>query len=646
MAVVGDVLTSPESGWSRFDGANSKVAFSGSGWAAGSHASYYNSTYNQNTSNSAIGATTATFKFYGTKVRLIGFYHTTGCNVQVTIDGEVDTSYSTQNASVQYQTLLYEKTGLTEGEHTISITNTSVGYYDLDAIDIDTTGYLITQVGGQLDSPESGWQRFDERASKIVYSGTWNQGSHASYYNSTYTNTNGTTQSINFKFYGTKLRVIDVIYSNRSSNVNINIDGTDYNFSENGSTVYKALVFEKTGLTEGIHDVTITDTTGNYWGLDAIDIDDTGSLQTVENQLYPTVDSEWTRVRDTDTKIQFNGTWSSNATHHYSNDINGDITFRFYGTRLRIVGYQYTDRSSNINVSIDGNNENFSMNGANLGGVTFEYEKTGLTEGIHDVVISLNTAGYYSLHAVEFDTTGELQHVDPIGEVLTSPEMGWTRVDDTNSEITYSGTWVNNYSSGGEYGGDLSYSNDLAGSYSFTFYGTALRLICERHTNRSTDINVEIDGSSESYNENGVATDQVVMYEKTGLTEGLHTVTVSLNSAGYYTLDAIDFNSGGYMADSAPIISITGNSKSKVSDETGFTTCTVSFQSNINIDEWEARADGTGHGTGLLVGAGSTLTASTTQQFDVTYDELTSGDKVYRINVYGKNSMGVWTPYS
>jgi hypothetical protein len=96
---------------------------------------------------------------------------------------------------------------------------------------------------------------------------------------------------------------------------------------------------------------------------------------------------------------------------------------------------------------------------------------------------------------------------------------------------------------------------------------------------------------------------------------------------------------------SYPIITIINKTKTKISDETGMTTSTVTFESDQDLMEWEARADGAGQGQGLLIGSGTAVTANTDVVFDVDYTELVNGDKEYRINIYGKNEGGLWTAY-
>jgi hypothetical protein len=94
-----------------------------------------------------------------------------------------------------------------------------------------------------------------------------------------------------------------------------------------------------------------------------------------------------------------------------------------------------------------------------------------------------------------------------------------------------------------------------------------------------------------------------------------------------------------------PTISIVSYTKNVISDEVGATSSNVTFKSDQILQAWEARANGNGHGAGLLVGSGGALTANTNVSFDVDYTELTGGDGNYTINVYGQNESGAWSSY-
>lgn len=128
----------------------------------------------------------------------------------------------------------------------------------------------------------------------------------------------------------------------------------------------------------------------------------------------------------------------------------------------------------------------------------------------------------------------------------------------------------------------------------------------------------------------------------------------------------------------APIITITSFTRSKIGKVSGVDKAIVTFTTNQHLLEWEARADGSGVGQGLLVGEQKTpiedgyalklknpwnevladqpnwnqLGNETfnsisygSASFEVDDSELTWGDKSYAINVYGKNEFGEWTPF-
>jgi Bacterial surface proteins containing Ig-like domains len=135
-------------------------------------------------------------------------------------------------------------------------------------------------VGQQLTAPESGWKRFDDNDSKIVYTGDWVTENYSLNYNSTlHYNITTTDKNIQFKFNGTKLRVIGALYTSYGSNLKITIDGVTESFNEYSTMAnqFERLVYEKTNLSQGTHNVIINNN-GQGITFDAIDIDETGSL--------------------------------------------------------------------------------------------------------------------------------------------------------------------------------------------------------------------------------------------------------------------------------------------------------------------------------------------------------------------------------
>ncbi|EOO27105.1 hypothetical protein ICM_01422 [Bacillus cereus BAG1X2-3] len=140
---VGDVLKEPESGWKRFDDTDSNIRYTGV-WANSTHSDFYNSTlhFKHSTSNNPPDKNPVSlkFNFIGTRLRVIGLMNSSyDANATILVDG-VEEIISFFRPGSQSQTLVYEKIGLMNQEHTVEIK----GYFiNLDAIDIDADGELV-----------------------------------------------------------------------------------------------------------------------------------------------------------------------------------------------------------------------------------------------------------------------------------------------------------------------------------------------------------------------------------------------------------------------------------------------------------------------------------------------------------------------
>ena len=91
-------------------------------------------------------------------------------------------------------------------------------------------------------------------------------------------------------------------------------------------------------------------------------------------------------------------------------------------------------------------------------------------------------------------------------------------------------------------------------------------------------------------------------------------------------------------------ITVNSYDKARISSVANKDVCTVKFQSDIAISQWEARAGGSGAGSGILVDSGGAVSASVEVTFTILDEELTGGDNAYRINIYGMNPSG-WSAY-
>lgn len=139
---AGQTLTNPESGWQRYDDACGMINYIGTGWDLKSD---YPGRYNGKVSaNNTVGSK-LDFKFKGTRFRIISenvVGHAT--NIEVFIDGNSAGQFSIGTAVTRImQCLSFEKLTLNNSVHSVQLVNKSGGWLVLDAIDIDSDGYLL-----------------------------------------------------------------------------------------------------------------------------------------------------------------------------------------------------------------------------------------------------------------------------------------------------------------------------------------------------------------------------------------------------------------------------------------------------------------------------------------------------------------------
>ncbi|AGX43939.1 Ig-like domain-containing protein [Clostridium saccharobutylicum] len=139
-ATLGQQLTSPEAGWQRIDDTDSRIKYDESYVISQSSTMNYNYTEH----NSSVLNNKMSFKFFGTKLRLINRIHPNrSIKVQVKIDGVVNGNNDVYSISDTANTVTFEVMGLESNLHTVEIENLASGYMVFDALDIDATGYLV-----------------------------------------------------------------------------------------------------------------------------------------------------------------------------------------------------------------------------------------------------------------------------------------------------------------------------------------------------------------------------------------------------------------------------------------------------------------------------------------------------------------------
>ncbi|RHW32008.1 hypothetical protein [Oceanobacillus profundus] len=293
----------------------------------------------------------------------------------------------------------------------------------------------MATVGEQLLQPESGWRRYDDTHESIKYHDLVNIGASLSgAYNGTYSSYNipeGETFA-SFKFIGSKIRWTARINIGYSEKADIYIDGNNIgSASLQGDNAYQILVFDFSNLEYKEHIVKIVLPQGGTVNLDAIDIDETGELlpppaQVGDQLLDP--EEGWKRYDDRHPAIKYEGNWiRSNITGYFNGtttgtDSNGEdsYSFKFIGTKIRLVDALAENRSSSVRVIIDGVEESYSAYGPSTARATLVYEKTGLEFKEHTVEVINSLTRFIALDAIDIDENGRFLHES---EALTPDEL-------------------------------------------------------------------------------------------------------------------------------------------------------------------------------------------------------------------------------
>ncbi|MCT4564484.1 MAG: hypothetical protein N4A68_09290 [Maledivibacter sp.] len=151
------------------------------------------------------------------------------------------------------------------------------------------------QIHDQLLEPESGWKRIDDTDALILYTGTWTTWKESTQYNDILHHIPvGAVQKdiydskVNFKFYGSKLRIIASRWPEHTETLALKIDGEEVQTANiKGERLKQILVFSVENLNLNIHSVEIYSKTPGRWDFDAIDIDENGELLDMNTPNIP-----------------------------------------------------------------------------------------------------------------------------------------------------------------------------------------------------------------------------------------------------------------------------------------------------------------------------------------------------------------------
>ena len=510
---------------------------------SGSWSNHYNSAVSSGQGKlSTTAGSYAEFTFTGTSIKWISYYSKDRGIAKVYIDGVYDKSVDTSKPTDMTKAVVYEKSGLSYGQHTIRIevTGTKSSGSNSPLIYIDAFDFAVPS------SSNVSTVRFEETSPYIKYSGIWSNHTNPAVSGGQGMLSTTTGSYAEFTFTGTSIKWISYYSKNRGI-AKVYIDGV-YDKSVDTSRPNdetKVVVYEKTGLENKEHTIRI-EVTGNKSSgstspliyIDAFDF-------TVNSESNDTL----IRFEDNSKYLKFSGNWSN----HYNSAVSGGtgklsatagsyVEFKFTGTSIQWISYYSKDRGI-AKVYIDGVFDKLVDTSRAINQTkAVVYRKTGLSNGVHTIKIEVTGTKSSGSNSAQIYIDAFDFAVSPISTVSTA------RFEETASFVKYIGTWSNHTNpkvSGGT--GKLS---TQAGSYvEFTFTGTSVKWISYYSKDRGI-AKVYIDGIYDKTVDTSKPTDttKAIVYEKNGLANKEHTIRVEVtgtkSSASISPLiyiDAFDF---------------------------------------------------------------------------------------------------------
>ena len=432
----------------------------------------------------------------------------------------------------------------------------------------------MATIGEQLLQPEEGWKRIDNISGSIKYNGSWGIYSGNSFYNNTLYSSNTLGDSYSFSFYGTKFRIISQYYTNRTTEQTVVIDDSiTEKYTGNNTPANIVLEYEKTGLTEGIHTVTVTNTGRGgghgFMPIDAIDIDKDGYMIPPPRnikEVIPYPDDGWTRYENDNKYIKYSNIgWAlyNNAVHSGGSDYatydkDGYYKIKFYGTQIRIIA-PIGKTVGDILVNLDGNITQTDISSTTSDTIycALNYEQTNLAEGIHTLTVSkvdkTDNTNFLILDAIDINEDGYLIEFNDEGDVLPTPKDGYTRYDINSKNliegIKLSSTNWQTETNNNYYDNTNCYSNVNGAKATIYFHGTDLMLIGTYNSSLNSDnISISLDGKTiTTISESKDISYKTLIYQLHDLEDIDHVLTITNNSNSILSLDAVDINSEGYL---------------------------------------------------------------------------------------------------
>ncbi len=460
----------------------------------------------------------ATFAFNGTGVVL---YRTLANNrgpMEVCIDTtcQTITSYSAATVWAAPTSVLGNGSAATR---VVRIRNLSTDYIDLDAVQV-------------LGVPVPlGVGKYQENNGNLTYSGNWTLSSTSLALRGARKYTNDPTGKVSFDITNAVGRI--VIYrttylAGTYGSIQVYVDGglvETINNTSNGFLFGMPFAFS---VSPGNHNIELRNVGSTFSDLDQISL------------LAAAAPLSTGNYQETEARLVYNGTWTANSTssalgnaRKFTNDPNGTVIFNIDSSVGRVTIYRTTYAAGiygSMQVFLDGTAIPLTTINNTSSGFLFQQPFTfAVTPGNHSITLK-NVGTTYS-------------DLDQITLQAPPVALGIGSYPETDSNLTYTGTWTAN-STSSALDGARKYTNDPNGSVSFNITNAVGRVTIYRSTYAAGvygSMQVFVDGAATPLTTIN-NTSSAFLFQQPftfAVTPGNHTITLKNVGTTYSDLDQI-----------------------------------------------------------------------------------------------------------
>lgn len=438
-------------------------------------------------------------------------------------------SASSRNVPLSFNILMYEDG--TTSQETMDL------FDELKNADLSTGDYINNDDPG------------------ITYTGSWFTSSNRG--NGDFLDdlaaTNVTGDSFEYTFTGTGIEYLAPLRTGYAD-MEIFIDGVSqgiYTTNNGGAYEPQEVIFSISGLPDGQHTLEAVSTSGGWFQLDALSVEDSPPAGTNIALNQPTSQSStgYGGVPERAVDGNTSGAWNDGSVTHTNTEAQPwwEVDLGSSQDIANIVLFNRTnscctDRLTDFYVYISDSSFGSRTDVAQMANeAAWSTYHSGTLSG-SSLDIAANSNGRYVRVQLSGSTNPlSLAEVQVISGSGSTPPTT-TTLNNTEVSATYTGTWITSSNRGaGDYDDDVGASNSSNAAFAYTFTGTGVAYISPMY-NGYASMEIFIDGVSQgtyTTNNGGAYSPQEVIFSVSGLSPGQHTIEVVKTSGGWLHLDAL-----------------------------------------------------------------------------------------------------------